>query len=183
MLLTLEELHRAQPEDGWFCLKTQTRRELIAAGELRTFPDVEVFCPQLRFRRATVRGAVWFQEAMFPGYLFARFSYPQNGRRVASAHGIRGLVHFGDRIALLSGAEIEPLREQCGTAGLVEINPLLTPGAEVTVTEGPLHGLEAVVTRVLPGRERVCILLSMLGREIESELPVTRLIAKGRPGI
>ena len=183
MLLTLEELHQSQPPGVWFCLKAQTRRESVAASGLRTIPGVEVFCPRIRFRRATARGAVWFQEAMFPGYLFARFSYGDLGRRITHANGVRGLVHFGDRLALLSGEEMTPLLERCGAGELVEIKPALAPGSEVTVTEGPMHGLAAVVTRILTGSERVCILLSFLGREMEAEVPASRLIAKGLPGI
>src|SRR5262249_36979042 len=44
----------------------------------------------LRFRKLTQRGPMWFAEAMFPGYLFARFSYPTQRRAVESCHGIRG---------------------------------------------------------------------------------------------
>jgi len=41
----------------------------------------------LRFRKLTQRGPVWFVEAMFPGYLFARFNYPTQRRAVESSHG------------------------------------------------------------------------------------------------
>src|SRR5258707_3918560 len=63
------------PEPVWFCLKTQPKREHLAAIMLRRQFSVECFSPRLRFRRMTRRGPVWFVEAMFPGYLFARFIY------------------------------------------------------------------------------------------------------------
>lgn len=63
-------------EDGsaWFCLRSQPKHEKIAATHLlRTIAGIEVFSPRLRIRRQTRRGVVWFVEALFPGYLFARF--------------------------------------------------------------------------------------------------------------
>ena len=49
MLLTTSEISRDQPIDSWFCLRTQPKREHIAAACLRQIPEVEVFCPRVRF--------------------------------------------------------------------------------------------------------------------------------------
>ena len=59
----------------WFCLKTKPKHEHLAATALRRQLQIPCFSPRLRFRKATRRGAVWFVEAMFPGYLFAQFVY------------------------------------------------------------------------------------------------------------
>jgi len=44
-------------------------------------------------------------------------------------------------------------------------------GEEVQVVEGPFRGIRAVVTRVMPARERVTVLLELLGMEREVEVP------------
>jgi transcriptional antiterminator RfaH len=49
----------------------------------------------LRFRKATRRGAVWFVEPMFPGYLVAEFLYSAVHRAVEHASDVHGIVHFG----------------------------------------------------------------------------------------
>src|SRR5258708_33348521 len=92
MLLTPTELSRQQPTNAWFCLRAQPKREHIAAACLRQTCEVEVFCPRLRFRKLTSRGPVWFIEAMFPGYLFARFDYANCHRRVLKSPRIDGLL-------------------------------------------------------------------------------------------
>src|SRR5258708_12312989 len=92
MLLTPTELSRQQPTNAWFCLRAQPKREHIAAACLRQTCEVEVFCPRLRFRKLTSRGPVWFIEAMFPGYLFARFDYANCHRRGKKGPAIRRLV-------------------------------------------------------------------------------------------
>ena len=53
-------------------------------------------------------------EAMFPGYLFARFTYPLLHRRVEHSPGIRGIVHFGDYLATLDPQTMAALQEKTG---------------------------------------------------------------------
>src|SRR5947207_12441598 len=96
-----------QPHDGnngfWFCLKAQPKREHLAAEGLRKQFSVVCFAPRLRARKLTRRGAVWFVEAMFPGYFFAQFDYVTQHRAVEHASGVRGLVRFGERLATIDG--------------------------------------------------------------------------------
>jgi len=46
----------------------------------------------------------------------------------------------------------------------------------VTITEPPFSGLEAVVTRVLPAKERVKVLLEFLGRPVETEVATHKVL-------
>jgi transcriptional antiterminator RfaH len=167
----------------WFCLKSQPKHEHIAAAHLRQLPaaghPVEVFLPRLRFKRATRQGAVWVTEALFPGYLFARFDWQASLRLVQHARGVRGVVHFGERWPAIPEATICELQQAVGAAGLRTIPEKFTPGDEVQITEGALRGLRAVVTRVLPGRERIAVLMEFLGRQTMIELPRNFLIKEG----
>ena len=56
----------------WFCLRTQTKREHIAAAILDRLDEVEVFCPRISQVKKTRAGKKRFVEAMFPGYIFGR---------------------------------------------------------------------------------------------------------------
>ena len=56
-----------------------------------------VFLPRIRFKRATRQGTAWVTEALFPGYLFARFDWRTSLRLVQHSRGVRGVVHFGER--------------------------------------------------------------------------------------
>lgn len=155
---------------GWYVLRSQPKHEHIAAQRLRTMEGVEVFCPRLRFQRPTVRGSKWFVEAMFPGYVFARFDFFKQHREVRYAAGVSGLVEFGGKYPQIDEAVIAALREETDNQEMIEIEPELAAGRTVKVVHGALRGLEAVVTQVLPGRERVRILLTFLGREIQAEV-------------
>lgn len=160
----------------WFCLRTQPKHEHIAAATLRRQLNLTCFSPRVRFPKATRRGRVWFIEAMFPGYLFARFSYPILHRRVEHSPGIRGIVHFGDYVATLDPQTMAALQERTGEEEIVTLDPEIKVGQSVRIAEGPFQGLEVVVTRLLPARERVKVLLEFLGRPVETEISTPQVL-------
>ncbi len=169
----------------WFCLKSQPKHEHIAAAHLRQNSALGVFLPRIRFKRATRQGTVWVTEALFPGYLFARFDWQSTLRQVQHSRGVRGVVHFGERWPAIPDAVILELQQAVGSTGLHTIPENLKPGDEVEITEGAMRGLRAVVMRVLPGRERIAVLMEFLGRQTMIELPRHFLLKEGdeRAGI
>lgn len=181
MLLTVTEISRAQPNDSWFCLKAQPKREHIAAACLRQISEAEAFCPRVRFRKRTNRGPVWYVESMFPGYLFARFDYATFHRRVRQNPGVSGFVHFGDRLALLPDALVNEMKMRIGADELLEIDQGLEPGQNVQIAQGPFQGLEALVTRLISARDRVEILIKWMGRSLHAEASVADLVPLTEP--
>jgi transcriptional antiterminator RfaH len=158
----------------WLCVRTQTKREHIAAGQLSRLAGVEVFCPRIRFQRNMKRGKVWFEEALFPGYLFARFDFNTLVRAVSGAVGVRGLVRFSGECAQVPGFVIDTLRKEAdGTVVIPQ--PVLQTGDQAVMVEGALQGLRAIVTQVLPGGARVKILMELMGTEVEAEVSIRAL--------
>ena len=167
----------AQTETAlWFCLRTQPKHEHLAATALRRRLEITCFSPRLRFRRATRRGAVWFVEAMFPGYLFAEFVYSRQHRQVEYSPGIQGVVRFGDQVAALDSSTIANLRQTADEEEIVTFNPEIQVGQAVRIAEGPFQGLEALVTHLLPAKERIRVLLDFLGRSLETEVPMPKVL-------
>ena len=114
-------------------------------------------------------------EALFPGYFFARFCL-EILPLVRSAHGVSSIVRFGDWYPVIEDNVIEQLRDETGGNTITEVVPEFAPGDSVRLTEGPLAGLEAVITQVLPGKERVRLLLDFLGRETVTEARTNQVI-------
>jgi transcriptional antiterminator RfaH len=173
------------PNGNWFCLRSQPKHEHIAAAHLRKMADVEVFLPRVRFKRATRQGAAWVTEALFPNYLFARFDWDASLRQVQSARGVSGVVHFGDRWPIIAEAVMEELRREIGANELHTISAELLPGDAVEIVNGSMCGLRAVISRVMPSRERVAVLLDFLGRQTTIEMSAHSVIKEGnaRSGI
>ena len=157
-------------ELAWYCLRAKPKHEHIAAAHLRILQGVTVFCPRIRFQRATQRGLVWVTQAMFPGYLFARFELAEMHRQVSYAHGVSGIVRFADRYPTIDDDSLVQLQNHAGVAEIKELNHQLAQGDHVTIVEGAFAGLEAVVTQVLPAKERVKVLMDFLGRKTEAEV-------------
>lgn len=163
----------AEPEvpDGdttpkWYCLRTQTKREHIAAAIVDQIEGVEVFCPRISQIKKTRVGKKRFTEALFPSYLFTRFSYREHFRRIVHTQGIRGIVKLGNRRAIPN----EVIQELIATlpSNVVELaDPSIQPGAKIEFVSGSLKGLNGIVLASLSSSERVNILLEFLGREIQ----------------
>ena len=52
-------------------------------------------------------------------------------------------------------------------------------GEEIEVAAGAFRGLKAVVSRVMPARERVLVLLDFLGRQTSVEIAAGEVIREG----
>jgi transcriptional antiterminator RfaH len=164
----------------WYCLRSQPKHEHIAAIHLRQMDEVEVFCPRIRFEAATRRGKKWFEEALFPGYLFARFPLEELYRRVRAANGVSAILQFGNRYATLDDAVIEALKAGTNAKELTVVQTDVRQGESVRIVDGTVSGLEAVVTQVLSGKERIGILLNFLGREIHAEVAKSGVLSAVR---
>lgn len=154
----------------WYCIKTRPRQEGVATRLLRGELGLEVFCPKIRFKRARSTGVAWVNEAMFPGYIFARFVYLERYRRIAATTGVARILCFGGTPCVLDETIITDLRRHVADGETVEIASDIREGEEVKVIEGPFLGVKALVTRILPARDRVAILLNLLGQEREVEV-------------
>lgn len=155
---------------AWYCARTKAKHEHIAAANLQKHLQLEVFHPRLRVERATLRGVVRVVEPLFPCYIFVRCVLEEKLNDIQRTSGVSGLVRFGERIPSVADARIEELQE-CFTAGepmTVESN--LAPADEVTIADGVFAGIRAFVLRVMPARQRVQVLLDVLGGPTPVEL-------------
>jgi transcriptional antiterminator RfaH len=164
------------PELAWFCLRTQLKHEHIAASNLRLLPELEVFNPRIRYRRSTRRGPVWFTESLFPSYIFARFNWREQLRLVHHSAGVASIVHFGTRWPTIPDGVIESLKTQVGAEELRVVQGEPQVGEQVQISGGAFHGLEGIVTRLLPARMRVAVLLEFLGRQTSVEVALSQVV-------
>jgi transcription antitermination factor NusG len=85
-------------------------------------------------------------------------------------------AHFGDYVATIDSSTVAALQEQAGEEEIVTIDPDIQVGQAVRIAEGPFQGLEALVTHLLPGKERIRLLLDFLGRSLETEVPTPKVL-------
>ena len=156
--------------DLWYAVQTHAKSEHLAAAGLARRGEIEVYCPRLRFQRLTRRGKVWYTEALFPGYLFARFQVARHLRAVSYGTAVTRVLQFGDRYAVVPDASIDQIRTQMGGADIRSIESSAQEGDEVEIAAGPFLGMTGTVTGLLGGKQRVRVLIEFLGRVSEAEV-------------
>jgi transcriptional antiterminator RfaH len=165
----------------WFCVRSQPKREHIAAAHLRKLEGVEVFNPRLRIKKPTRRGVVTFVESLFPNYIFARFDPHASFNNVRYSPSVSTIVHFGLRVASVPDETIETLKVEFGPEELIECERHLAEGDVVTIGEGPFLGMTAKVLRVLTPHQRVEVLLEFLGRHTSAIVNPNSLVVENSP--
>lgn len=161
---------------SWYCARTKPKHEHIAAANVHKHLGLEVFHPRLRIERATRRGVARVIEPLFPCYVFVRCVIEEKMNEIQRMNGISSLVRFGERIPTVADSAIEELQECFDTQEPLALQSSVTPGDEVVLAEGAFAGMRAFVLRVLPARQRVQVLLDLLGGPTPVEVDQRSLV-------
>jgi transcriptional antiterminator RfaH len=157
-------------ERAWFCVRTRQKSEHIAAAHLRELEHVEVFNPRIRFKRPRGNHRMWVTEALFPGYVFARFNWREHLKAVHYTNGVTGVVHFGLQWPIIDDSVIAEWQASLGEEELAVCEEMPQPGEEVVITTGAFKGLLAEVIRVSNAQRRIAVLMEFLGQQVQLEL-------------
>ena len=159
-----------QEELPWFCIRSQPRREKIAWSQLSALPGVKVLFPRARYQRKGPKGKRLVTEAVFPSYLFAQFDPKINARAVGYAKGVSYIVKKGENIAHVPSAVITEL-EVLANEGVFEVSAApLKIGDEIKIVSGIFEGNDAEIVGMVPAKDRIRILLELLGRATVVEI-------------
>lgn len=170
----------------WFCVRTQTKREHIAAKHLRELEGIQVFCPRIKYRKATRRGKIWWLEPLFPGYLLAKFDLSDMERAVTFCQGVRGLVRFGTETPDVPEPFVLSLIDQVekqaeGDKELITVAPAVAIGDEIEIAHGPFQGMKGTIQSVATAGERVKVLLEFLGQTQPVDLDLFSILLPSKP--
>ncbi len=148
---------------NWHCIHTKPRKEQQVARYLNERLGLETYFPLLKRQKTVRRVRRLVTGPLFPRYLFSQFEVSTSYRAVRYCPDVLDIVSAGDRPAIVSTALIEELKAWAGDAvNLITLQPDLSPGDRVEITEGPMRGLPAVILHIKNDSERVAVLLSFL---------------------
>lgn len=165
-----EPLNPTARARAWFCVRTRQKSEHIAAAHLRELPEIDVFNPRIRFKRPRGKHKMWVTEALFPGYVFAKFNWREHLKLVHYTNGVTGVVHFGEQWPIIDDTVIVEWQAALGEEELALCEEMPQPGEEVLITTGAFKGLLAEVIRVSSAQRRVAVLMEFLGQQVQLEL-------------
>ncbi len=170
-------------KERWYVVRSQTKREQAAAGYVRRELGLEVVAPQIRYTKVTRRGKVLWREAMFPGYLFVKFDREVDEKAVCYAPGVLKVLRFGDYVPDIEASFVLGLSDLVGDEGVLDLAHSVELGQECEMADGAFKGSVGEVVEVLPGGERVLLLMEMIGGERLVEVDIFSLLLPKPGGI
>ena len=155
----------------WYAVYSHAGAEAMAQGHLER-QGFAAYLPRYRKTRRHARRTTEIQAPLFPRYLFVRFDIERSRwRSINGTYGVCNLVCMGTRPSPVPRGVVADIRTRENANGVIELPPApsFAAGEVVRVTAGPL----AEQTGVFDGmddRQRVVLLLNMLGREMKVPL-------------
>lgn len=152
---------------SWYVVQTHAHAEAKAASHLER-QGYSTYLPRYLKRRRHARRVEIVPAPLFPRYLFVAIDVlTQRWRSIQSTIGVSQLVCRGDEPAMLPAAVIDELQGRHNAAGFVELDlrPRFAPGEKVRVVEGAFAACLGLFEG-MADRERVAILLDLLGRKV-----------------
>jgi transcriptional antiterminator RfaH len=151
----------------WACARLEPHRERLALHCLG-LAGFETYLPRLREWRRSHGRKIEVRPALFPGYCF--FVVEAQWHSARWSIGVLGLIMDGLRPARVPDGVISEIRAR-ERNGLVELprRDGLKAGDPVRVVTGALQGQLGLYQEQRP-RERVLVLLSLLGAAVRVEL-------------
>jgi transcriptional antiterminator RfaH len=160
----------------WYVVHTKVRQEQTACENLAR-QGYAVYLPQIKVLKRSRGRQRAQQEPMFPRYIFVQpGSNAQSIAPVRSTLGVTSIVRFGQEPAVVRPAIMKGIREfeaRRNEASDQDISPF-QPGERVRVADGPLTGLEGLISDV--SQDRVVVLMQLLGQDTRVSLSYDRLL-------
>ncbi len=105
---------------------------------------------------------------LFPGYVFCETDRPEDLRqRLKRVNGLTKLLRNSDGIAPLYDDEERLIKKLCGKSHVLEISKGILEGGRAKVIQGPLMGMDAIITKVNRKKMTAVIEVELLRRKVE----------------
>jgi transcriptional antiterminator RfaH len=162
----------------WFVAHTQPRAESKARAHLNR-QGFEIYFPRYLKRRRHARKIETVAAPLFPRYLFVAVdTTAQRWRSICSTVGVARLVCNGDNPTVVPEGIVEALKDREDVDGFIKLEsrPLFSPGDEIRVLDGAFSSCLGLFEGMAE-RERVAILLDLLGRKVRVVLDAALVAA------
>ena len=151
---------------SWYAVYVRSRHEFVTAGEL-TRKGIETCLPVVKKVSQWKDRKKLIEYPLFPGYIFVQVPvYPGAFLDVLKTRGAVSFVSLEPGTPTpVSADEIDSLRLLIGSGREMDVFPGLKEGMRVRVKNGPLAGVEGVLSR----KENECTVsvnVELLGRSV-----------------
>jgi len=161
----------------WYVAQTQAHAEERARVNLER-QGFSTYLPRYRRERRHARRRDTVKAPLFPGYIFVELDLERAPwRSINGTFGVTQLVCRGERPAAVPAGVVEEITGRAGEDGLIELQPAaLRKGEALRIVSGALADCRGLFER-MADRDRVILLLDLLGRTVQVEAPRTAVAA------
>jgi transcriptional antiterminator RfaH len=151
----------------WYVVQTQANAENKAVAHLAR-QGFATYLPRYLKRRRHARRVDVVAAPLFPRYLFVEINMAvQRWRSIYSTVGITRLVCNGEYPAPVPEQVVDVLKSRENTSGFIQLDhrPKFKTGDKIRILEGAFYDCLGIYDG-MPDRDRVGILLDLLGRKV-----------------
>lgn len=110
--------------------------------------------------------SVTIEKPLFPNYLLVNLIPAQYYYKIKWTKGVARFVGWGDMPATIAEDAVEIIRNSMDEQGRVRVGLDVKPGEEVRIKSGPLKDFIGIFDGTVSRRDRVRILLQLVGSQI-----------------
>ncbi len=168
----------AELQPRWFVAHTHPHAENKATTHLNR-QGFEIYFPRYLKRRRHARRIETVVAPLFPRYLFVAIDVNvQRWRSIYSTVGVNRLVCNGDDLTPVPDGIVEELKQREDTNGFIKLDtrPPFRAGEKVRVLDGAFSSCLGLFEGMAE-RERIAILLDLLGRKVRVVLDANLVVA------
>ncbi len=154
-------------QPGWYVVQTQSNAESKAVAHLGR-QGFATYLPRYLKRRRHARRVDVVTAPLFPRYLFVEIDMAiQRWRSIYSTTGVSRLICAGDVPTPVPDHVVAMLKGREDAAGFIQLDrpPLFRVGDKIRILEGLFSDCLGLYDG-MPDRDRVAVLLDLLGRKV-----------------
>jgi transcription antitermination factor NusG len=140
---------------NWFAVQVRSRSEFAIAQVLHN-KGIEEFVPRYKTKSQWSDRTIAVELPLFPGYIFCRFD-PAARLPILITEGVIRIVGIGKAPSPITDSEIEAVHRAVSSGFPVQPHSYLAIGSRILIKEGPLAGLEGILT----GQKNRCFVVSI----------------------
>ncbi len=153
----------------WYVVRTKAGYEHRANSNLLN-QDVETLLPFFKDYGYYNGKVIPRIKPLFPNYLFAHFDPLRHFHKVRWTRGVSMILGNREGPIPISDRVIQAILDRMGEDNLVVLEDQITRGDSVQITSGPLKDLIGIFERRMTGKDRVTILLNLIGVDVPIQI-------------
>jgi transcriptional antiterminator RfaH len=148
----------------WYTVSTKNNLEFVALENLER-QSIYTYLPKIyKYSIDKKKIAKKLYSAFFPGYLFVKLDIEKDRwQTINSTIGVNKIISFGSGPISISDYIVEEIKKLEDANGIIKNNNIFQKNDSIIINGGVFSGSTALFDKYTSGKNRVNVLLNMMG--------------------